>query len=320
MRLLFSAYLVSLSLWAASEPKKVETYTVGNKPFVQTVQLIGTLKAHKEAVLTAAQSGILTHIFVQEGSKVKKGQVLASLDQESSFRKSFVDGQISLKNKKAKLERAKKLHAQGDFSLKDLEDAQNDFADAQKSYHQLEHQVSNSEFVAPFSGECGLFRAEVGSHIQSGTPVVAVYDTSSFYVYFSVPENLLSELKIGQQILVKNQVAILSSIENRLNPKTQLAYAKATLAQCPGCLIGAKVSLELKLEQPQSAISVPVESVFIKNSNSYVYRVVNKKSVLTAVKTGLRSKQQIAISSGLKAGDLIILRGQSRIFNDDPVY
>ncbi|MEI6790575.1 MAG: hypothetical protein WCK42_05280, partial [Myxococcaceae bacterium] len=70
----------------------------------------------------------------------------------------------------------------------------------------------------------------------------------------------------------------------------------------------------------QKQISIPSEAVFLKNSNSYVYKIVNKKAILTPVQTGERAKKQISILSGLIVGDTIILRGQSRIQNDDPVH
>ena len=315
----FLAMLCSFFLWAA-EPKKVETYTVQATFFKQPVQLVGTLKAHREALLTAPSAGVLTRVFVKEGARVKKGQILASLDNESSLRKSLSDTLISVKNKKTRLERVQKLYEQDDLSLKDLEEAQNELAEARRNYHRIEHELANTEFKAPFDGECGLFRAEVGTYVQAASPIVAVYDTSSFGVYFSVPENMLGELKVGQKLKIKNHEAILSSFENRLDSKNHLAYAKASLEKCPGCVIGAKVPVELEFKTEQNLISVPSEAVFLKNSNSYVYKIINKKAILTPVKTGERAKKKIAILEGLKTGEQIILRGQSRISNDDPVY
>lgn len=317
MRILFLVF--SVSLWAI-EPKKIETYAVQETAFTQPIKLVGTLKAYREAILTAGTSGILTHVFVEEGARVKKGQILAGLDNESNKRKSLADSKITLDNKKKRLARVKKLYQQGDLSLKDLEEAQNDLASAQNSTHQIEHELAGTEFKAPFNGQCGLFRAEVGSYISTGSPVVAVYDTSSFGVYFSVPENLLSELKVGQKIKVKNHEATLTSFENRLDSKNHLAYAKAKLDQCPDCTIGSKVSVELSLQGDKKMLSVPSEAVFLKNANSFVYRVVNKKAVLTPVTTGERAKKQIAILNGLNIGDIVILRGHGRISNDDPVY
>lgn len=318
MRFLF--LILSVSLLAATPAKKIETYVVTEAAFTQPVQLIGTLKAHREALLTAGSSGILTHVFVSEGAKVKKGQILARIDSDSNKRKSLGDSRITLENKKKRLARVKKLYEQGDLSLKDLEEAQNELASAQNSTHQIEHDLSHTEFTAPFDGTCGLFRGEVGTQLKAGDPVIAVYDTSSFSVYFSVPESLLGELKIGQKIKVKNQEASLTSFENRLNAKNHLAYAKAKLGQCEGCIIGSKVPVELALHADKKILSVPSEAVFLKNSNSYVYKVVDKKAVLTAVKTGERAKKQIAILEGLNVGDTLILRGQSRISHDDPVY
>lgn len=317
MRFLF--LIASLGLWA-TEPKKVETYTVSETAFTQPIKLVGTLKAYREAVLTAGNSGILTHIFAIEGAKVKKGQILAGLDSESNKRKSLADSKITLDNKRKRLARIKKLYKQGDLSLKDLEEAQNELASAQNNTHQIEHELAGTEFKAPFDGQCGLFRAEIGSYVQSGSPVVAVYDTSSFGVYFSVPESLLGEIKVGQKIKVKNHEAILSSFENRLNSKNHMAYAKAKLNKCPDCTIGSKVSVELSLHDDKKMLSVPSEAVFLKNAHSYVYKVVNKKAVLSPVTTGERAKKQIAILDGLNIGDIVILRGQSRISNDDPVY
>ncbi|MES2503411.1 MAG: efflux RND transporter periplasmic adaptor subunit [Myxococcota bacterium] len=295
---------------AFGAPQKVETFTVSNKGFEQKISLIGTIKAHREAILTAPAAGILTHIFAPEGTHVKKDQLLAEMESDG-LRKSLTDTKSVVKAKRERLSRLKKLHDLGDISLKDLEDAKADLATA-------EHELEGSKFKAPFAGECGLYRAEVGSHLKSGDPVVAIYDISSLLAYFSVPENLLTKLKIGQKLNVKNQSATLTSFENRLNPKTQLAYAKASIAKCSDCIIGAKVPVELIFES--TALSVPSESIFLKNGASNVYRVVGKKAVLTPVTVGDRAGKQTSIQKGLKAGDVVILRGQSRIQNDDPVY
>jgi membrane fusion protein (multidrug efflux system) len=302
---------------ANAAPIKVETYTVKAEPFKEKVSLIGTLKAKREAVLTAPASGILTQIFVSEGSKVKKGQLLAEMDTEG-LKTSLSDLRISVKNKRSRLARVKTLYKQGDLSLKDLEDAQTDLASTERNYHDLEHKLHDAQFKAPFAGECGVFRAETGAQVQSGSPVVAVYDTSELLVYFSVPENLLKRLQLGQSIWVKEHEAKLSSLENRLNPKTNQAYAKATLSKCDNCLIGSKIPVELKFSG--QALSIPAESVFIRDKKSYVFRVIEGKAQQTPVTTGTRSNKQIAILSGLAAGDIVILRGQSKISHDDSVY
>ncbi len=312
---LFFLFALAMNLIAA--PIKVETYTVKAEPFKENVSLIGTLKAKREAVLTAPSSGILTQIFASEGAKVKKGQVLAEMDTQG-LKTSLADLQISVKNKRARLTRVKTLYKQGDLSLKDLEDAQTDLASTERNYHELEHRLRDAQFKAPFAGECGLFRAETGAQVQSGSPIVAVYDTTELLVYFSVPENLLQRLKLGQTVWVKNNEATLSSLENRLNPKTNQAYAKATLTKCEGCMIGSKIPVELKFSE--NAISVPAESVFIRDKKSYVFKIVGAKAKLTPVTTGTRSNKQIAILSGLAAGDIIILRGQSKISHDDTVH
>ncbi len=307
--------LLAMAVQAA--PIKVETYTVKAEPFKEQVSLIGTLKAKREAVLTAPSSGILTQVFVSEGAKVKKGQVLAEMDTEG-LKTSLTDLRVSVKNKRSRLARVKTLYKQGDLSLKDLEDAQTDLASTDRTYHDLEHKLHDAQFKAPFAGECGVFRLETGAQVQSGNPVIAVYDTSELLVYFSVPENLLQRLKVGQTVWVKGQEAKLSSLENRLNPKTNQAYAKATLQKCEGCMIGSKIQVELKFSE--DAISVPAESVFIRDKKSYVFKIVDGKAKLTPVTTGTRSNKQIAILSGLSAGDTIILRGQSKISHDDTVH
>ncbi|MBH1988991.1 MAG: efflux RND transporter periplasmic adaptor subunit [Myxococcaceae bacterium] len=311
--------LFGLAAQAELPPKKIELFRVSSAPFVQTIALIGTLKAKQEVVLISKASGILSPV-TPEGSQVKKGALLARLDQDSSLRKSLQDASTQLKNQKNKLERAQKLYHQGDFSLKDLESAQNDFASTRKSYRELEFRLSDSELRAPFNGTCGLFRAEAGSYVSAGSAIVTVYDAQSFTLYFSVPESLLPSMRIGLPVSVQGNSGRITSFENRLNPQTQVAYAKAELDSCTGCTIGTKVSVSIALPNKTHSISAPLESVFLKGGTSYVYRVVHQKALLTPVKTGERSKNRIEILSGLKMGDEIVLRGTRRLNHDDSVY
>ena len=308
-------WLLAAGLWAT--PHKVETIKVSNQKFEEKITLIGTLKAKQESVLMAPYAGVLDKILVQEGEKVKKGQLLAEM-QNGLRKKTLSAAVIAVRNKHSALKRVKKLKLQGDLSLKDLENAQNDLASTEKALHDAEQRLAESQFRAPFDGICGNFRNEVGAYLQLGVPVVALYDSSFYLVDFSVPEKLLSRLKKGQKLRVKNQAATLSSFESLLDPKTHLAHAKAVLPKCQSCVAGSRVPVEFRFEE--NSLSVPVETVFLRDGKSHVFRVYNQKALLTPVEIGARSQKKIAILSGLKSGEEIILRGQKKIQHDDSVH
>src|SRR3989338_1698771 len=218
-------FLLCLGIHAA--PKKIEIYELSKESFQKPISLVGTIKAHREAMLTAQSSGLLSEIRVHEGARVKKGQILAIIDVDSHLRHSVRDAEVSVQNKQKRLERVKKLQASGDMSLQELEEAQSDYAEASKNLHRLKHELAQTEMRAPFDGECGVFRVQAGSQVQSGTPVVAVYDSKALDVTFSVSEDLLKQIKVGQKIEVQGHGAMIKSLERRLDSKSHLALARA---------------------------------------------------------------------------------------------
>jgi membrane fusion protein (multidrug efflux system) len=84
--------------------------------------------------------------------------------------------------------------------------------------------------------------------------------------------------------------------------------------RCPTCLLGETVRVSLVVRAKPSAIVVPEDAVFLRNGQAMVYVVDNKQVKLKRVKLGIKQDDKVEITKGLHAGELLIIRGQERLY------
>ena len=103
-----------------------------------------------------------------------------------------------------------------------------------------------------------------------------------------------------------------------LDDETHMCPAYVQI-NCDNCIVGSNVDVELVTSEKQAVIVIPFESIFLRNGNSFVYLVKDSKADLTSVEPGIREKEQVEITSGLIKGDIVIIKGQARLYPDIPV-
>lgn len=291
--------------------KVVEVEHAQLKNIQQTAEFIGTIKSEQATVLIAKSGGILDR-FVSSGQWVKKGDLIAKIenqDLERNYKLSQEMEQIA----KLQYDRYNQLHKTGVTSKNALEEKKTVWMEYQKKLSDAKIAMDENSIYAPFNGIVGIFKIREGSQVQAGDTLVTMYDPSSTIVEFDVPMSIINLIKDGNPVFINDRQYPLTYIQKMLDEETHMSPAIVRI-ECNNCIIGSTIDVSLVVRQKQNVIVIPFEALFLSNGKTFVYTVKDNKATLTPVELGLREKESIEITSGLNKNDAVIIRGQARLY------
>ncbi|MCT8339605.1 efflux RND transporter periplasmic adaptor subunit [Flavobacteriaceae bacterium TK19130] len=296
--------------------------TVRDTLFKHFVEVQGDVETDQNIVLFPEYSGVLTNVYVDEGQKVRKGQVLAKIDDGGlSSQLAQQESQVALA--KTTYERQKRLWDQKIGSEIQYLQAQTNFEAAEKAAQQIRSQLAKTTIKAPFSGEVDNVIAEEGQVVSAGqSQVLRIVNLSDMYVKASIPENYLKSVNKGTEVKVRLSAigeefdGKVRQVGNYINPDNRTFDVEIEIPNKDG-LVKPNMIATVKVNDytQEDAITIP-ENILQENSRgesiAYLY-VPKTDSTGTAkrviLETGLNYGNQIEVKSGIKAGDTVIVEG-----------
>jgi membrane fusion protein (multidrug efflux system) len=285
----------------------------------------GTLLANEEVELRPEISGRVTSISFAEGTSVKKGDVLLTInDRELKAqlkRKEFEKTQAS--DREARMRRL--LEVKG-ISQEEYDRAANALGMIKAEKEIVQSQLAKTEIVAPFDGMIGLRYVSEGSYVTSNMLVATIQDVDPIKVEFSVPEKYAKQIKQGSGITVRvgesgeEYKGSVYAMEAKIDPATRTMKARAKIPNPKVDLIpGSFAKVNITLEQLPNAIVVPAESVIPEMTGEKVFICVNGKVRSVPVKTGIRTETGVQIVEGLSPQDTLVVTGLLQLTDDKAV-
>jgi membrane fusion protein, multidrug efflux system len=296
--------------------KVVEVEEVQLKNIKQTVELIGTIKSRQQSLLTAKVKGIL-NIITKPGQAIKKGELIAEIEN-NDIKNNFKILKEAERIAKAQFERYNSLFKSGVASKTVVEKNKALLLEVRKKASDAKMALDEIKIYAPFDGVVGLFKFREGSQVQSGDSIVSFYDPAALIVEFDIPLSVAKQVQNGSQVFVKGKEYSLTHIQKMLDEATHMCPAYVTI-NCQDCIIGTPVDVSLVVQERQSIIVIPFESIFLREGKPFVYIAKENKANLTPVQLGIRNKQLVEITSGVKEGDQVIVFGHNRLYPDIPI-
>lgn len=291
--------------------KIVEVVTVTPSTIEKTIKLIGTIRPKHATILVAKGSGMLDTLM-SSGQTVKKGDLIAKItnpDIERSYQLSKETEQLE----NTQYQRLKSLQKTGFVSAREVEEKKRIWIDSQKERARTKIELKNMRFYAPFDGVIGAFKIKEGAQVTEGVPIVTIYDPNSLSVEIDIPCTNNHAIAENQPIYIFNQRYHLNHVQKMIDDETHMCPADVDI-QCTRCLIGASVSSQLVVNKKTETLIIPTQALFLKQGKTHVYKVVDKKIELIAVKTGIQEKDKVEIISGLKSGDQIVSKNPERLY------
>ncbi|CDX58060.1 RND efflux membrane fusion protein [Mesorhizobium plurifarium] len=257
----------------------VSTVTVKPSEWTPGVEAIGTVNAVRGVDLTVETSGIVKDILFHANQKVAADAVLLQLD-DAVEKADLVAQKAQAASDQAALTRAIELQRRGVGTDATL-DAARAAADASAAQvNKLQAVLDQKQLSAPFGGTVGIPRIDIGQYLAPGNSVVTIQDLDTMRVDFTVPEQQLPLLKIGQTIKLGSSLAdmpfagSIRGIDPKIDPASRLVSIRGEVANPEGKLTpGQFVQLRVELPQENNVISVPQTAVTTSLYGDYVFVV-----------------------------------------------
>ena len=321
----------------------IKQFFAGNKPPPVAVNIaeaksevipnlltaVGDLAAVHQVNVTSDVNGRITQILFTAGASVKAGTPLVQLfdGPEQGDLASF-KAQATVAAQK--LERAQQLASRQFGPQATVDTAQAAYDQARAGIAKTEAIISQKLVRAPFDGELGVRKAEVGQYLTAGTQIVSLTDLSMLFLNFTVTEKDSGALKVGQTVRIKVDAfpgrtfeGKITTIEPQIATDTRNIRVQATLANPDKILKpGMFASTTVVLPDKPPVITVPETAVDYTLYGDSVFLIEEKKSedgktglvaTRTFVQTGNRIEGRAEILKGLKAGDRVVALGQLKL-------
>ncbi|WP_430702059.1 efflux RND transporter periplasmic adaptor subunit [Mesorhizobium captivum] len=271
--------------FATMKPPAATVSTVVAKPANWTpgVEAIGTVNAVRGVDLTVETAGIVKDILFHANQKVAADSVLLQLD-DAVEKADLVAQKAQAASDQAALTRAIELQRRGVGTDATL-DAARAAADASAAQvNKLQAVLDQKQLSAPFGGTVGIPKIDIGQYLAPGNSVVTIQDLDTMRVDFTVPEQQLPLLKIGQTVRIGGNVAdmpfagSIRGIDPKIDPASRLVSIRGEVANPEGKLTpGQFVQIRVELPQENNVISVPQTAVTSSLYGDYVFVVVPAK-------------------------------------------
>jgi len=252
---------------------KLQTWTPG-------IDAIGTISASQGVDVAGQVAGVVASINFKANDEVAAGQVLVQIE-DSIQQAGLAAAQSSVAVNQDALDRTQALFDKHVATSADLQAAQNKLDLAKGALAALEARLAQSAIKAPFAGTVGIPRVDLGQYIQAGTTVATLQDLTRMRVDFTVPEQDLPELSLGQAVslgLTQDHLdfnGVITGIDPRVDPVSRLVSVQAVVDNDNGTLRpGQFARVRIHLPEEPNVIALPQTAVVISLYGSYVYQVV----------------------------------------------
>jgi membrane fusion protein (multidrug efflux system) len=334
------AGLVATGVWYFRKPKAfdfenqplvVSYYTVSKGSVQQKENFPGKVRTLESVILSSDVVGRIVFLL-PDGSKVKKGDLVAALDSSEAYGR-YVSSKGAMEKERSKKDSAKILFDEGFQSKNHLLGANADYDVALGRFLEAKSHLEKYRIVAPFDGVIGLQKQNLGAVVTSNTPLVSVTNYKKMQVEFSIPEAVLFSLG-GVDSIKNSQIyvrlegdlvpiealflasdGVIDQSTNSVAVRVSLDSQDADREIKPGHI--AQVSVDTGIKK--DIIVVPVSALLQAQGSSFVYKIVNGIVVQTLVRVGTKDESFAEILEGLSQGDEIVSGGFYRLNDGQPV-
>ena len=301
--------------------------------FEHTIELQGDVRTRQNLEVYPQVPGKLLSLSVKEGSKVRKGTVLGSID-DSGLSQQVQSAKIQLTLAKTNFERIENLWNQKIGSEMNYLEAKTGYESQKEILGQLESQYAKTKIIAPFDGVVDEIITNEGSYVSPGmTAILRLVNLNSMYVEADAPESYILSVVPGSDVIVKVdmlQLEVKTKLRqtgNYINPNNRTFRVEAPIPN-PGGLIKPNLTAKLIItdyKNPDATV-VPLRLIHENaTGQSFVYRMLatDEEDIYITekvfVELGIRSNNLVEVLDGINLGDLLVDEGSAMVEENQKV-
>jgi len=316
-------------------PEAVTTILTRQDRWPSTLSAIGTTAAVHGVTVSADLPGVVEAISFDSGRAVQAGDVLVRLDtRQEQAQLAAAEAQRALA--RLNLDRARGLREEGIIAQADYDRATSENDQAEARVGEIRATIARKTIRAPFAGILGIRQANLGQYLTGGAAIVPLQSLDPIYVNFSVPQQDVGQLRPGVEVrataegIARPFEGRITAVDSVVDEATRNVQAQATLPNREGRLRpGMFVQAEVLVGTSSAVVAVPTsaiayapygDSVFVvgdvKGPKGETYRGVRQQFV----KVGGERGDQVAVVSGLQAGEEVVTSGVFKLRNGAAVH
>jgi len=312
-------------------PEAVTTIVAKQETWPSTLSVVGTMAPVHGVTVSADLPGTVDTITFDSGQFVHEGEVLVQLDtRQERAQLAAVEAQRDLA--KINYDRMQQLVNEGVISRMEYDKSTAEQRQTEANVGEIKATIQRKTIRAPFSGILGIRQVNLGQYMSAGTAIVSLQALNPIYANFNVPQQVMSQMRPGQNVKISTDGASgheytgrVNALESTVDESTRNVQVQATLANPenklrPGMFVQVEVGVGAQrslFPLPASAINYAAfgDSVYIvtdlKGPDGKTYRGVRQQFVKIAGARG----DQIGIVSGLNQGDEVVTSGAFKLRN-----
>jgi membrane fusion protein (multidrug efflux system) len=289
--------------------------------FSNDIAVSGSIDANEQVQIRSEVSGFVRSINFSEGSNVSKGSLLIKID-DRELQAQLVQALTKERLASETENRAKKLLKAEAISQEEYDATLAELKSLRAQSQLIRAQLSKTEIRAPFSGKIGLRNISNGAYITPTTEITNLVSVNPLKITFSVPEKYAQRVQLGTTITFniagnsKVYNAKVYAKEPTISVDTRSLIIKAKADNDGSLLPGTFANVNLPLEKISDAIMIPTEAVIPVLKGKQVYISKNGLAKSVAIKSDIRTDENILVSEGLSVGDTVIISGIMAIKED----
>ena len=301
----------------------VSKYEIQQTIFNTYIEAQANLKTRKNILILPEFQGTLEKVFVSEGQEVKKGQLLAEIN-DSGLNEQYEQMVIQAEFAKENFERTQRLWDNNIGSEMQYLKSKTDYEASEKMVDQMKDRLSKTKIYAPFDGEIDEIISNVGSNLIPGvSQILRLVNLDIIYAESFVSEKYISFIGEGTEAIV--QIPLLnmdyrSSVNqtgNFINPSNRTFRIEVPVENFDNRIkqnLDAKI--KINIYKKDDAIVIPLRIVredALGKNFVYVMSEDNKEGVYLTSKQfitlGNKSEDKVEVTEGLNLGDIVVLEG-----------
>lgn len=285
---------------------------------------VGEIEARTSTGVGFKVPGTITHIFVDEGDRVAKGQLLAELDPQD-LKNSYDIARASLNQAEDAMRRVNIMHEGQSISDIKYVEVQTKLEQARSMFAAAKKRLNDTKLYAPVAGVIGKRAVEVGENYGMLFSAFTILDLDEVNVKVPVPEREIPKIKKGDEASVEvlaigdkekftAHVDEIGVTGDRLTHSYEVRLRISNKGHKLMHGMVCNVQLWPKSTQNQTGFILPITAVKVNTGDShYVWVVRNGKAYRQTVEVGMYSNDGVVVTGGIHDGDHIITEGQSKI-------
>ncbi len=314
---------------ASEKVTNVAVHVISPQNLREQLTLPGSLEAWEDLLLSAEIDGPVRWIGPLEGDRLKKGEVIMTIDPDSR--------QASLDRAKAECElrrnsrdRFKSLFDEKLVSAQEYEDASCAYDVAASVLRQAQVALDQSSLESPVDGVLDRLLVDRGEHVSAGTPVALVVQIDRLRVLIDVPEKDVAYLHVGDSVQVVQATingrdgatfaGTLIHLAYKADPVTRTYRAKVAVDNAAGRLRpGMIVRVEAVRRDLSDAIAVPLSTLVDQGGRKVAFVAESGVARQREVRVGPIIGDQVVIEAGLAVGDQLLVKGQQLVVDGSAI-